>query len=210
MVAHRALAARAARPSMRFERRTNCREATPWESWKRYTGRCSNHRRSRLVFLSTLFYAAIVVVVRIHTHIRTRIHTLVHTHAPFLISTLRRCELPLLSKRAHDRERFWSDFAPYEGSRRVLCMEIDSRKTEALPFLPPENPSFPLPSLSLSFHGRYRLPEVKKACLLQAFCYSTCPRSFRTSSGHVHKSNKCVLSKINVVKFLLLHDNARS
>lgn len=80
-------------------------------------------------------------------------------------------------------------------------MEIDSRKTEALPFLPPENPSFPLPSLSLSFHGRYRLPEVKKACLLQAFCYSTCPRSFRTSSGHVHKSNKCVLSKINVVKY---------
>lgn len=150
MVAHRALAARAARPSMRFERRTNCREATPWESWKRYTGRCSNHRRSRLVFLSTLFYAAIVVVVRIHTHIRTRIHTLVHTHAPFLISTLRRCELPLLSKRAHDRERFWSDFAPYEGSRRVLCMEIDSRKTEALPFLPPENPSFPLPPLSPS------------------------------------------------------------
>lgn len=157
MVAHRALAARAARPSMRFERRTNCREATPWESWKRYTGRCSNHRRSRVVFLSTLFYAAIVVCAYT-TYIHTYIHT--HVHAPFLISTLRQCELPLLTKRAHDCERFWSDFAPYDVE--FFVWKSIRGKPRLCRFCLLRILPFPFP---LSFHGRYRLPEVKKACL---------------------------------------------
>lgn len=195
MVAHRALAARAARPSMRFERRTNCREATPWESWKRYTGRCSNYRRSRVVFLSTLFYAAIVVVCA-YIHIYTYIYTHVHIHALFLISTLRRCELPLLSKRAHDRERFWSDFAPYDGSLSSLYGNRFEENRGFAVFASWE--SFLSPSLSPSTD--VTVCRKLKRYVYEASCYSTCPRSFRTSSGHMRKFNKCILSKTNIVK----------
>lgn len=199
MVAHRALAARAARPSMRFERRTNCREATPWESWKRYTGRCSNHRRSRVVFLSTLFYAAIVVVCAyityIHIYIHIHIYTRIYKRAFSLISTLRRRESPLLSKRAHDPWAFLKRFCSLRRIVEFFVWKSIRGKPRLCRFCLLRILLFPFPA---SFHGRYRLPEVKKACLRGILLHSTCPRS---SSGHACKSNKCIFfRKTNIVK----------
>lgn len=162
MVAHRALAARAARPSMRFERRTNCREATPWESWKRYTGRCSNHRRSRVVFLSTLFYAAIVVCAyTTYIHIYTHTHTYTRTRAfsYFDVTAMR------VAAFNETRSRLWAFLKRFCSLRRIVEFFVWKSirgKPRLCRFCLLRILPFPFP---LSFHGRYRLPEVKKACL---------------------------------------------
>lgn len=130
----------------------------------------------------------------IYTHIYTHTYTRTRAFSYFDVTAMR------VAAFNETRSRLWAFLKRFCSLRRIVEFFVWKSirgKPRLCRFCLLRILPFPFP---LSFHGRYRLPEVKKACR-EAFCYSTCPWSFRTSFGHVHKSNKCILSKTNIVKY---------